>query len=465
MIRAALAVVVAAVLCVPALAGQSATARVGDVIGLSVVGHIDYSADLTVATDGTISGPGFQDVVAQGKTLGQIRSDITARLRDYVRDPQVFVWFKSQAAAFVHVVGTATTSGPIRFFDGIDLRRVLASAGVNRSPDTTVRVFRNGEVMATYDLDDLLRDDAIKPVPLKPNDTVVVLPADTVRVWMVGPFARQGEVDVRAGSTVAQAISAAGGYSPALTNQESGASALAAATLAVRRGTETRVFSTDLGGEASIFAVAAGDTVTLRLPERAEVSVLGEVRSPGRYVVEAGAPPASAVAAAGGIQPDGTMEAMLVYRDGEVFRIDQSGLAAGLAPKPFALKAGDTVYVRRNERAVYVLGEVVAAGKYVIPDGASSYRASDAFAAARGLNPRGSTRRAVLMRPGADGKYKGTVFHLDEFLKDGKIAANPELKAGDILYFGRPNGMSLRELLQFASPLILIDSLFQRVSE
>jgi polysaccharide export outer membrane protein len=95
-------------------------------------------------------------------------------------------------------------------------------------------------------------------------------------------------------------------------------------------------------------------TVALTAVRSRQVSVLGMVARPGRYVLEEAKPGISdVIAAAGGIAAGGN-ENVTVIRNGESQKV--SSLA-----KDFELKSGDTLYVDRGP-TFYIYGEVTRAG-------------------------------------------------------------------------------------------------------
>jgi polysaccharide biosynthesis/export protein len=79
-----------------------------------------------------------------------------------------------------------------------------------------------------------------------------------------------------------------------------------------------------------------------------EVTVMGEVRSPGKYSVKAGDGVANALAMAGGITPFGSENAIYVVRPTEPLRIrfKMSDLVrGGNSARAFALRDGDLIVI------------------------------------------------------------------------------------------------------------------------
>lgn len=153
-------------------------------------------------------------------------------------------------------------------------------------------------------------------------------------------------------------------------------------------------------------------TVALTAVRSRQVSVLGMVARPGRYVLEDAKPGISdVIAAAGGIAAGGN-ENVTVIRDGEQQKV--SSLA-----KDFELQSGDTLYVERGP-TFYIYGEVTRAGAYPVQPGLTVMQA---ISLSGGITPRGSERRLKMRRSGADGQ----VVETDARLQD-------QVKADDVIF-------------------------------
>jgi polysaccharide export outer membrane protein len=153
-------------------------------------------------------------------------------------------------------------------------------------------------------------------------------------------------------------------------------------------------------------------TVAVLTARSRQVSVLGMVARPGRYVIEdpkGGI--TEVIAAAGGITA-GANETVTVIRDGDPKKVNT---LAG----DFELKPGDTIYVDRGP-TFYIYGEVTRAGAYPVQPGLTVMQA---ISLSGGITPRGSERRLKLRRPGPD----GSVVETDAKLQD-------QVKADDVIF-------------------------------
>lgn len=137
-----------------------------------------------------------------------------------------------------------------------------------------------------------------------------------------------------------------------------------------------------------------------------QVSVLGDVRSPARFPVEARTSVFDLLALAGGITDSGADVIYLLRPDkaGHVsrFPIDLKGLADSGKPIPtITLRGGDTVFVPRAEQ-FYISGEVAAPNMYRIEPGMTVLQA---MSRGGGVTPRGSENRVEIRRRLSDNRF------------------------------------------------------------
>ena len=137
-----------------------------------------------------------------------------------------------------------------------------------------------------------------------------------------------------------------------------------------------------------------------------QVSVLGQVNSPGRFPLESMHTRVSDVLAlAGGITATGDDVVILSgQRNGQPFRqeINIPELYRGGAQSDVALAGGDTIYVDRAP-VFYIYGEAQRPGQYRVEHGMTVMQA---LAQGGGPTPRGSDSRLLLHRKGADGSVQ-----------------------------------------------------------
>ena len=178
------------------------------------------------------------------------------------------------------------------------------------------------------------------------------------------------------------------------------------------------------------FLVDPHVTMTIVQSRSQRVTVLGEVRNPGRYTVDPNSSIMDLLAQAGGLTDKGADTAFILRTDdkGAVNRIplDLKGLSSGKGGiSTVNLQGGDSVMVPRAEQ-YYIYGEVTAPNMYRLEPGMTVIQA---VARAGGITVRGSDRRIEIKRPANDGKY--VIIHAKP---DDVIAADDVIRVKESIF-------------------------------
>ncbi len=174
-----------------------------------------------------------------------------------------------------------------------------------------------------------------------------------------------------------------------------------------------------------------------------EVSVLGDVRSPGTYRTQGDIHLSDAIHLAGGLTPDAQVMDAQVFRyqpDStlEIVNVKLDGALTGSPRENIMLKPRDRVLVHRNAAAmdpatVYVRGAVARPGRYPLT---SDMHVSDLIRAAGGLKPSADVRLADLTHYSWVDEKAVTASDQPVLLESalaGDPESNPVLGNGDVL--------------------------------
>lgn len=157
-------------------------------------------------------------------------------------------------------------------------------------------------------------------------------------------------------------------------------------------------------------------TVTLRDYQSQQLSVLGEVKSPGRFPMRTRLSILDALALAGGINDSGAQLAYILRPEDSVvtrYEIDLDALLqAGAGQQYFELLAGDTVVVPKAE-LFYIYGEVKSPNAYKLKPGLTVIQA---LSLAGGLTDKGSDRRIDIRRRDDEGELRTQAATLSDAL-------------------------------------------------
>lgn len=214
------------VLSLPAPAfPQEYTVGPGDVLEVSVVGEPIVSGQVTVGPDGNIVMPLVGQIPVYGLTLPQLKDKIAAALKDFIREPQVFVAIRqaSPRRQFAYLLGQVARPGVYEMQEGWSVAELVAVAGGPAPAAALARTFilRKSETIPV-NLEQLLVDgDTAANVRLLSGDLVIV-PETKSRVVIMGQVVKPGPYLLKPGDRVVDVLSSAGGPTPGAGTQEIG---------------------------------------------------------------------------------------------------------------------------------------------------------------------------------------------------------------------------------------------------
>jgi protein involved in polysaccharide export with SLBB domain len=426
---------------------------------------IQMSGGYVVQSDGAIYIPRLGRLEVSGETVETAGKALIKKLKSIYRDPFATLSIKRQRQQEIFVVAAGssntTAKGVVELQPETDLRAVYAQAGIEKEADLlNVSVFRGGKKIVTESAADLTngRSGAWNG-PLESDDIVVIEPRPYIRVWVLGIVKSPGRIMLAEGDDVYKAIAQAGDVTSAPAPTLNQPSILRSEmTVTVRRGPKLTRLPLIPDNSRAPFALEDGDTISVQPPAQVRVLFSGESKVTGEGVFNQGTTLGAALNA-NGITPNGSLRRVLLFRQGVATVQDVSpsadGHTANLGPE---LEQGDVVFVPKNERVFYVFGEVNKVGRYPLEDN-RIYRLSDAIAISGGLTANGSNRHVSVGRRGPDGKIIVTEYHLDQYLKDGSLAANPVLEPDDMVYVDHPKGLTLTAVTQAITAALFLESI------
>ena len=99
-----------------------------DVLNIFVWREPDFTRDVTVMSDGKISFPLIGNIVAQGKTVAQLRDTITKKLKYFIDSPEVTV-IVNKSHQLIYVIGNVNKQSPIELQANMTVLQALSTAG------------------------------------------------------------------------------------------------------------------------------------------------------------------------------------------------------------------------------------------------------------------------------------------------------------------------------------------------
>ncbi len=169
---------------VPAAEAASAPAayrlQPGDVIEVSVWKEQDLQREILIRPDGGFTFPLAGEIDSLGKTVDDVRSILSERLKRYVPSPVVTIAVKSIGGNRIYVIGKVNHAGEFPFSSALDVMQAISLAGGTTSfaalNDIVILRRHNGQQQAIhFRYSDVARGrDLEQNIQLQSGDTVVV---------------------------------------------------------------------------------------------------------------------------------------------------------------------------------------------------------------------------------------------------------------------------------------------------
>ena len=105
------------------------TVKPGDVLSISVWKEPDLQGPVLVRPDGSFSFPLAGQMDARGKTVADLQSLVTEKLRKYISDPVVTVSVQEVKGNKVYVLGQVNKPGEFIVNPRVDVMQALSMAG------------------------------------------------------------------------------------------------------------------------------------------------------------------------------------------------------------------------------------------------------------------------------------------------------------------------------------------------
>ena len=153
----------------------------GDKLYISVYNEEDLQKDIVVRPDGGITFPLIGDVQASGKSVSQLRDEITTRLSEYIPDATVSVSLKEVVGNKIFVLGQVKNPGEYVLTGDIDVLQALSMAGglTAFASSNKIKVLRRDpathkKLVIPFSYKKVMRGDLEQNITLRSGDTVVV---------------------------------------------------------------------------------------------------------------------------------------------------------------------------------------------------------------------------------------------------------------------------------------------------
>jgi polysaccharide biosynthesis/export protein len=278
----------------------------GDKIVISLAGSVEGSVEREVDTNGSVYLSGVGSIQVAGVRYGDLRDRISAAIGRQYRGYSVSVGIKELRGIRVYVTGFANNPGAFTISSLSTMANAVLQAGGPSGGGSfrSVKLYRNGQEVADFDLYELLRGgNRINDAVLQ-NEDVLFIPPAGQQVAVIGSVHEAAIYEARQGESIEQMLAAAGG--PNTLGDPS-------RVILYRTGDPSQPGPREvMRAQAAETVVQAGDILqilsrgSLTQPidrQSVLVRVEGEVNRPGIYYVAPNTPTSQILELAGGLTP------------------------------------------------------------------------------------------------------------------------------------------------------------------
>jgi polysaccharide biosynthesis/export protein len=151
-----------------------------DLLSIYVWKEPELSRDLAVTPDGKISFPLIGEIVAQGRTVTELKEIISEKLQAFVTAPEVTVIVKESRSRTIYIIGQVTKPGPYPLAPDMTVVQALSAAGgfaqwADNKNIVIIRREGGKETQIKFNYRDFIGGrNLAQNILLQPGDTIVV---------------------------------------------------------------------------------------------------------------------------------------------------------------------------------------------------------------------------------------------------------------------------------------------------
>ena len=205
--------------------------NVGDVLEISVLDEPSMTREVSIIPDGTLTYLLVGEIPAAGKTIAELRSDLTKALGEFFVSPYVSVLTKEihlppeppEEEKTINILGALKNPGTYKWSEGDRLLDALSEAGGLLYTQTELGTRTTANLKASYisrdgkpldvDFYNLIQlGDMTQNVPLNPDDFIYIASAEESNVIVMGEVEHPRIIPYTRTLNLIEALSICGGF-------------------------------------------------------------------------------------------------------------------------------------------------------------------------------------------------------------------------------------------------------------
>lgn len=186
-----------------------------DTITIEILGCEELNKPWRVSASGDLNLPLVGKIHAEGRTVEELESDISTRLKKYVINPQVTAYVSETRSQPVVVTGAVQTPGTFQLGGSRSLLDMLVRAGGPTREAGSTLTLRRDTQFGTLDVPGAVREDGgkysvvevkvgdvlegrtnVSDIPIKPYDVISVSAHQIKNVYIIGEVNKPGTVEL-----------------------------------------------------------------------------------------------------------------------------------------------------------------------------------------------------------------------------------------------------------------------------
>lgn len=366
----------------PVFSSETYKVGVNDILEIRVLDHPELTIPTTVSADGSITYPYLGSINVKGKTLIEIKDEITKGLSEgYIKYPVVTISIVKSLSRRVYVYGYVTLRGAISYEENMTVLMALSMVG-GVSPDGSngkLKIKRKQrdrlesykDVLEARLIEGLFEKKEIENMLLLPDDILIIERSKTFLIQ--GEVAQRGRFNLEDGMTIRKALSLAGGVTP---DGRYGTVKVMRTNEGLQR--DKNIIEAKLN-DGLIESKEVGDTLLqpddMLIVERSKTFLVqGEVNTKGRFALEKDMTVVRALLQAGGVSVEGSFGRIKLRRkveadSGSYIDIAESNINDGAIESKEVenmLLVQDDILIVERSKTFLIQGEAANRGRFRI---------------------------------------------------------------------------------------------------